>query len=344
MLTEKSKEELLFEIEKLEFQLAQAEQQKGIDQLQDLVDNTSEIIMLLSLSGRFLFVNTAFREAFGYSDAELSQLTFRDILHPQFADDTLETLQRIKEGEQVIDYQTVIRNKESKRVYLSGDISCRFENGKAVAFRCLFRDITQRRRAEKAQQLYYTIAQLNLNTPNLQEFLTQVHIELQKNMLANNFFVALFEPEEGTIHFPYFIDEHSETEENYHRRKLGNGIVEYSMVQNKPLFLSSEDIKKLVEVDKIYFYGSSLPEVMLCVPLHVGERTTGVIGVKSYSDANKFNIRDLELLEFVSGQVAVALVRKQKEEDSLRQTSRLNAVFDSSSHLIWTVNLTEFVQ
>ncbi len=339
MLTEKSTEELLFEIEKLKFQLAQTEQQKGIDQLQDLVDNTSEIIMLLSLSGRFLFVNAAFREAFGYSDAELSHLSLKDMLHPQFADDTLETLQRIKEGDQVIDYQTVIRNKEGKRVYLSGDISCRFDNGKAVAFRCLFRDITQRRRAEKAQQLYYTIAQLNLNTPNLQEFLTQVHIELQKNMLANNFFVALFEPEEGTIHFPYFIDEYSEeTEENYHRRKLGNGIVEYSMVQNKPLFLSSDDIKKLVEVDKIYFYGSSLPEVMLCVPLHVGERTTGVIGVKSYSDRNKFNIRDLELLEFVSGQVAVALVRKQKEEDSLRQTSRLNAVFDSSSHLIWTVN------
>lgn len=338
MLVEKPNEELLFEIEKLKFQLSQTEQQQGIDQLQDLVDNTSEIIMLLSLSGRFLFVNRAFRESMGYSDAELSQLKLKDMLHPQFADDTLETLQRIKEGEQAIDYQTVVRNKEGKRVYLSGDISCRFDHGKPTAFRCLFRDITQRRRAEKAQQLYYTIAQLNLNTPNLQEFLTQVHAELQKNMLANNFFVALFEPEEGTIHFPYFIDEYSETEENYHRRKLGNGIVEYSMVQNKPLFLSSEDIKKLVEVDKIYFYGSSLPEVMLCVPLHVGERTTGVIGVKSYSDRNKFNIRDLELLEFVSGQVAVALVRKQKEEALLRQTSRLNAVFDSSSHVIWTVN------
>ncbi len=339
MLTEKSNEELLFEIEKLKIQLSQTEHQQSIDQLQDLVDNTSEIIMLLSLSGRFLFVNTAFRDTFGYSDVELSQLTLRELLHPQFADETLETLQRIKDGdEQVIDFQTVVRNKEGKRVYLLGDISCRFENGKPTAFRCLFRDITQRRRAEKAQQLYYTIAQLNLNTPNLQEFLTQVHAELQKNMQANNFFVALFEPEEGTIHFPYFIDEYSETEENYHRRKLGNGIVEYSIVQNKPLFLSNEDIKKLVEIDKIYFYGSSLPEVMLCVPLHVGDRTTGVIGVKSYSDRNKFNIRDLELLEFVSGQVAVALVRKQKEEDLVRQTSRLNAIFDSSSHVIWTVN------
>ncbi|AFK02027.1 multi-sensor hybrid histidine kinase [Emticicia oligotrophica DSM 17448] len=339
MHTDKSQEDLLFEIEKLKFQLSQAQPEQGIDQLKDLVDNTSEIIMLLSLSGRFLFVNTAFRDTFGYSDSELTQLTFKDMLHPQFAENALDTLQRLKEGdEQIIDFQTVVRNKDGKRVYLLGDISCRFENGKPTAFRCLFRDITQRRRAEKAQQLYYTIAQLNLNTLNLHEFLTQVHEELQKNIQANNFFVALYEPEESSIYFPYFIDEYSETEGNYHRRKLGNGIVEYSMVQNKPLFLTNEDIQRLVEVDKIYFYGSALPEVMLCVPLRVGERTTGVIGVKSYSDRNKFNSRDLELLEFVSGQVAVALVRKQKEEDLVRQTARLNAVFDSSSHVIWTVN------
>jgi PAS domain S-box-containing protein len=205
MLTEKSNEELLFEIEKLKIQLSQTEHQHSIDQLQDLVDNTSEIIMLLSLSGRFLFVNTAFRDNFGYSDTELSKLTLRELLHPQFADETLETLQRIKAGdEQVVDFQTVIRNKEGKRVYLLGDISCRFENGKPTAFRCLFRDITQRRRAEKAQQLYYTIAQLNLNTPNLQEFLTQVHAELQKNMQANNFFVALFILFINYILQPYF--------------------------------------------------------------------------------------------------------------------------------------------
>ncbi len=338
MPTDKSKEELIIEIDKLRNQLSQNIQTNEIDQLQDLVDNTSEIIMLLSLERKFIFVNTAFKNALGYSDLEINQLTLGDILHPTYAEETNEILKKIENGEPIADHQVVVRNKEGNRVYLNGDISCRFEAGKPTAFRCLFRDITQRRRAEKAQKLYYTIAQLNLNTLNLHEFLSQVHLELQKNMQANNFFVALYEPEEASIYFPYYIDEHSETEENYHRRKLGNGIVEYSMVQNKPLFLLSEDIQRLVEVDKIYFYGSALPEVMLCVPLHVGEKTTGVIGIKSYSDRNKFSNVDLELLEFVSGQVAVALVRKQKEEDAFRQTSRLNAVFDSSSHLIWTVN------
>jgi PAS domain S-box-containing protein len=339
MTVEKSNEELLFEIEKLKRKLEEAEHSNAIDQLQDLVDNTSEIIMLVSLSGRFLFVNKAFREVMGYSSEELARLALQDILHPQFAEEMLETLEQIKADKQIVDYQTVMRNKEGKRVYLSGDISCRFENGLPTAFRFLFRDITLRRRAERAQQLYYTIAQLNLNTLNLKDFLTQVHAELQKKIQANNFFVALFEPEDGTIYYPYVVDEYAETSENFLRRKLGNGIIEYSMVQNKPLFLYKEDIEKLVETERLTLYGSSLPEVMLCVPLKVDTNTTGVIGVQSYSDRNKFNIRDLELLEFISGQVAAALVRKQNEEDLLRQTSRLNAVFDSSSHVIWTVNL-----
>ncbi|PLK43141.1 PAS domain S-box protein [Emticicia sp. TH156] len=339
MTAEKSNEDLLYEIEKLKRKLEEAEHSDAIDQLQDLVDNTSEIIMLLSLDGRFLFVNKASREVLGYTSDELSRLTLQDILHPQFAEDMLVTLQQIKTERQVVDYQTVMRNKEGKRVYLLGDISCRFENGVPTAFRCLFRDITLRRRAERAQQLYYTIAQLNLNTLNLKDFLTQVHVELQKQIQANNFFVALFEPEDGTIYYPYVVDEYSDTSENFLRRKLGNGIIEYSMVQNKPLFLYKEDIERLSETERLTLYGSSKPEVMLCVPLKVDTKTTGVIGVQSYSDRNKFTIRDLELLEFVSGQVAVALVRKQKEEDLLRQTSRLNAVFDSSSHVIWTVNL-----
>jgi PAS domain S-box-containing protein len=73
------------------------------------------------------------------------------------------------------------------------------------------------------------------------------------------------------------------------------------------------------------------------VPLKINEKTIGVIGIKSYSDENKFSIRDLELLEFVSGQIAIAMERKKSEEELLLQTSRLNAIFDSSTHYIWTV-------
>jgi PAS domain S-box-containing protein len=310
---------------------------EGFELLQDFVDHTSEIIILLSTSGDFLFANNAFKETTGYNDAELLQFNIRDILHPQYEEEVLTGLDEVRNGASNQEFQMVIRSKEKKRVYLLGDVNCRYVKGEPVSFRCLLKDISQRRRAERAQNLYYSIAQSNLNTPNLQEFLKQVHLELQKNIFANNFFVAVYEPEDGSIYFPYHVDEYYEKDQSYIRRKLGNGLIEYSMVQNKPLMLNKADLEALMVNEKIFIYGSVLPAVQMMVPLRVNDKTTGVIGIKSYSDENKFNSRDLELLEFVSGQVALALSRKKSEENLLLQTARLNALFDSSSHFIWTV-------
>ncbi len=310
----------------------------GYDLIKDLIDNTSEVIMILSPEKKFLFVNEAFYNVLGYSSADLAGMRLVDILHEQFQNDALAEMKRIENGQSIQDFQLVVRNKERKRVYLSGDINCKIENGKPLHFRCIFKDITLRRRAERAQNLYYSIAQTNLNTKSLEEFLHAIHLELQKNIYANNFFVAVYEPEEGSIYFPYHVDEYYETEQSYLRRKLGNGLIEYAMVQNRPLLLYKEDFEGLLDKQKIHLYGKMLPEVQMIVPLKVNHKTTGVIGIKSYSDATKFGMRDLELLEFVSGQVALALVRKKAEADLLLQTARLNAIFDSSSHLIWTVN------
>ncbi len=336
-LPQKTKPELLQEIKHLKKRLEEASTQKGFNQLQDLIDNTSEIITLLSLSGRFLFTNKAFLEVLGYTSEDLISLKLHDLLHERYRDRVLDVLEDIKSGSPMHDVLVVLRTKDKRSVYLSGDINCRFESGKPTAFRCLLRDITQRRQAENAQNLYYSIAQTNLNTSNLFEFLRQVQVELQKNIFANNFFVAIYEPEEGEIYFPYHVDEKYKMSETQIRRKMGKGVVEYSIVKNRPLVLQKSDLEKLVASNELYYYGPVLPAVMVIVPLVVDGKTMGVIGIKSYSDANKFSNKDLELLQFVSGQVALALNRRKYELDIMRQTARLNAIFDSSSHLIWTV-------
>ena len=307
------------------------------DPLQDLIDNTSEVVMMLSPDLKFMFVNKAFRDSLGYSTEEVISMSFPDILHPMSYDLVMQKLEEVTTGKKVENFQMITRNNDHKRVYLQGEITCRFENGKPVNYRCLFRDITQRRRAERAQNLYYSIAQANLNTKDLEEFLQRVHQELQKNIYANNFFVAIYEPEEGTIFFPYRVDEEFPSQQD-DRRKLGNGIVEYALVKNKPLLFYKKEFEELVAKEGIFLYGKKIPEVQVIVPLKVDDKITGVIGIKSYSDATKFSLSNLELLEFVSGQVALALVRKKAQADLLLQTARLNAVFDSSSHLIWTVN------
>ncbi|GAB3262807.1 PAS domain S-box protein [Larkinella harenae] len=305
-------------------------------QLQDLVDNTSDLIQLVTLDGKFIFVNRAWREVLEYSSDEIASLTLKDVLHPDYADSTLMRLQRVRDGEKFPYFETVFQSKRGKTVFVSGSVNCRYDQGKPTVYRCILHNITSRIRAEKAQKLYYSIANWTLNATDLDELYQNIHEELSNIIDARNFFIALYDQSKSFMYFPYYIDEYF-TGMRFTKRKLGNGLTEYAIRANRPLFLYEQDIQQLADTQNLYLYGK-IPKAMLCVPLRIGDRITGIIGVKAYDKADAYNIRDLELLEFISGQVALAIARKQDEGAINKQTARLNAIFDSSSHLIWSVN------
>ncbi len=307
-------------------------------QLQDLVDNTSDLIQLLTLDGKFIFVNRAWREALGYSSDEISALNLRDVLHPDYASSTLGLLKRIQQGDKLPYIETVFRTKTGKTLFLSGSVNCRFDNGRPTAFRCILHDTTGKIRAEKSQKLYYSIANWTINTPNLDEFYHKIHEELGNIIDARNFFIALYDASKTYLSFPYYVDEYFGGNMRFTKRKLGNGLIEHTILANKPLFLYEKDIRQLSEQQNIDLYGQLQPQVMLTAPLRIGDEITGIIGVKSYDDAQTYGPRDLELLEFISGQVALAIARKQSEARLDKQNARLNAIFDSSTYLIWSVN------
>jgi PAS domain S-box-containing protein len=164
-----------------------------------------------------------------------------------------------------------------------------------------------------------------------------IHKQLGEVIDVKNFFIAQYDPGKSYIYFPYYIDEYFNSRVHFTKRRLGNGLTEYALMANKPMILHDDEIHQLAAEKKIYLYGV-VPKVMLCVPLRIGDRVTGIIGVKSYERANKYENRDLELLDFISGQVAIAISRKQAEEALARETARLNSIFESSSHLMWSVN------
>lgn len=325
----------------------QAALNQTASQLQDLVDNTSDLIQIISLRGRFLYVNKAWREALGYEPEEVQHLNIRDVVHPDFLEKTLALFQRIEMGEQVPDFETVFRKKNGRRLSLAGSVNCRFEGGKPVAFRCILHNTTAKVRAERAQNLYASIAQATVNSTDLDDLYSRIHQELGKVIDVKNFFIALYDSSKSFLSFPYYVDEAFGGHVRFTKRKLGNGLTEYAITANKPLFLTENEINSLAERKEIYLYGQ-IPKCLVCVPLRIGDQVTGIIGVKSYERTNKYDIRDLELLEFISGQVALAIDRKQSEEALFKQTARLNAIFESSSHLMWSVNkrlqLTAFNQ
>lgn len=313
------------------------ELKRSSEQLKELFDNANDLIQIFGLDGQLQFVNKIWKEKLGYEDHEIRKLKIIDIVHPDYISKTSIVLELILEGKIVDKFDTVFMAKNGKQIYLTGGVNCTFRGGKPIEFKGIFHDITDRIRAEQAQALYYKIANMAIHSSNVESLFANIHQELSHIIEANNFYIALIDKENKKLNFPYYINENTSIIENKFKRKLSNGITEYAMGSNKPLFLYEKDIINLEYHGKISMTGK-IPKIWLGVPLRISNRVIGIISMQCYSQKNTYSYKDLELLDFISGQVALAIERKQKEHKIYEQSARLKAIFESSSHLIWSVD------
>lgn len=321
--------------------------QRSNEALQDLFDNSNDLIFICSVFGQFLFANRAFKKKIGYENEELSQLNVKDLIYEKSKRSTYRIVNNILHDVQNQRLQTTLISKKGKLIYLEGNINFRYENKKPTALRGILYDITDKIRAEKAQTLYYSIANLTVKSKNLDQLYHSIHQELGKVIEVKNFYIKLYNADKSEILFPYYTDEARSLETKIIKRRVAHGLTDYVMQSGKALFLYEDEIKALIENENIQLFGS-LPKIWIGVPLKFENEVIGLISVKSYHSKNTYNTSDLELLDFISGQIALAIQRKRDEEKLNAQTARLEAIFESSSHMMWSLNrqnqLTSFNQ
>jgi diguanylate cyclase (GGDEF)-like protein/PAS domain S-box-containing protein len=126
------------------------ELRKSKERYLDVFDNTNDLIQCLAMDGSFLCTNRAWRDAMGYTEDEVSSLTLLDVLHPDSRPCCQDRFERLKAGETLsqIDFKFVAKTGET--VHLRGDCGSIIKNGKAVSTRGIFRNITDRVKAEQA--------------------------------------------------------------------------------------------------------------------------------------------------------------------------------------------------
>ncbi len=303
----------------------------------DLYNNAYDLIQLFDNSGKLLFVNKAWKEKLGYTDEEIQTLNYYDIVHSQYISLVKNNVMKVAKGEEIGNFKTVFLSKHGQKIYVSGSLNCRMHHGKPYEFRGIFHDISERVRAERSQELYYSIANLTIQSANLDHLYHNIHRELKKVIMADNFYIALYDEEQQKITFPYHVDEQGKRYYHATEQIATDGLTDYAIASNRPIIMYEEDIIELIDAAVIKPI-KKFPKVWLCVPLRVEKKTIGIIAIQSHKNRTALSIKDLDLLDFVSGQVALAIERKRKEEKISEQASRLKAIFESSTHLIWSVN------
>ena len=312
----------------------QKELEKTNDQLKELFDNSYDLIQIFDHEGNFQFVNEAWIEKLGYED-KIDKIKFIDIVNPDHWQETVLTLDKIIKGENVERFETVFISDQGKNIFVSGRVNCSYSTSGDLQFRGIFYDITERIRAEKAQSFYYKIADLNIDGTDLTNLYPNIYKELNKFLTTRNLYIS-FREEKDKVSFPFFKSQLTDESALKAQKKITEILSRYTFENEKPVLLHTDGIIELTKGTKSI--KDHIPMVWLGVTITISNQPVGVLSVHSFNDRSDFNHKDLELLYFVSSQISLAVERKRNEEKIVDQAARLKAIFESSSHQIWSVN------
>jgi PAS domain S-box-containing protein len=197
-----------------------------------------------------------------------------------------------------------------------------------------FRDVTRRYRGEMARNAAYSISLAVHSAARLQDLFRSIHNAILGLMPAENFYIALYDRASDIISFPYFVDP---LEDPPPPARPGRGLTEYVLRTGQPLLASPEVFAALVASGEVEEIGPSSVD-WLGVPLMGDGVAIGALVVQSYAGGLRYRPEDLDLLVFVSNQVAIAIQRKLADEALLGREARLRLLLAQLPALLWTTD------
>lgn len=174
-------------------------------------------------------------------------------------------------------------------------------------------EIRVREKAELQNAVLFSISELTNTAADMSAFYRQLHREVSRLILAENFYIALLTENRQQVYFPYYADEDGF---QARQRNLQKGLTEYVLRNRKPVFIDGKIRDALIAKGEVVLAESrgKLAYQWLGSPLMVEGKVFGVIATQTYDARKQFTRDDLELLNFVAHHVSIAIDRRRAAE------------------------------
>ena len=281
--------------------------------------------------GNILNVNPRFTKIFGYSLKELKGRNIDEgMIYP---DDRIEEGKYLtrKAYDRIFNFETVRKRKDGSLVDVSISASPVLIENELQGSIVVYKDISKRKKNERLQEVLYNISKAANSSISLHEMYKMIHMELSKIINATNFYISLFDEKENKIFFVYCVDEKKKFPPD--GREATGMLSTYIIKKNSSLLLNLQHVRKMVSLKKVDFSKTGYFDSKthwLGVPLKKENKSFGVMVVRSYTNPSCYNQEDIKLMEFVSKQVANAIVKKKTEEKLQKSQEEFSNLFKNS--------------
>ncbi len=291
-----------------------------------VIQTMGQGLTVTDTDSKFTFINTPYANMLGYTPEELIGKTPFFITHP---DDytILEQARNKRRAGEIITYESRLQKRDGSSVYVTITGVPLIRNGESIGTIAVITDLTERRKAEEAEQQHsaylealHETALTLMNRLDLTELLDAIISRAGKLV--------------GTEHgFIYLIND----DEKMMTLRVGTG---FYVDQMNLMLLPREGLSgKVWESGEMLaikdyskwdgrFYGTGWenPHAMVGIPLKSGGRVVGVIGLMRLEENRYFERDEVELLERFAQLAALALDNARLFGYSQRRLSELNTI------------------
>ena len=305
-------------------------------QARALLSASRELLAVVSPSGEFLFVNDSFTQVLGYLPEDLLGKPFFSLNPPADLDLIREKFAEIvAQRAEPVGCRCSLRTKSGQYRWFDAVALNQLDDPAIQGILLSYQDVTEIQRMEAQRLVLSNIVHALNQTSNLDELLYQIHDALKKVVYAENFFVALHDPQNEMFHFPFFVDQFDPPPQP---QKVSRTCMAYVFRTGKSCSIPQSEFDRLAAEGEVELVGSASP-AWLGVPLKTPNATIGVMVVQHYQNDNAYDQRDLEFLDSVGGHIALAIDRVRAEEALRKSESMFRLLFSHTPLPMWVFDL-----